>query len=226
MNSAKEIDKASYFIITSLARLAENRDPETGFHLERTKRYVRVIAEELSKKKIDTFRFHESLNEDYIDTLSKCSPLHDIGKVGIPDNILMKPGKLTDEEFKIMKEHTIIGGKALESSEAGFSDRPFLQIAREMAYYHHEKYDGTGYPFNLKKNQIPLSASIMALADVYDALRTKRPYKKSFSHNKTREIMQQGCGKHFDPAMIRAFLQREEDFITISEKFSGEEEID
>lgn len=164
-----------------------------------------------------------NIDENFIETIFKSSPLHDIGKVGIPDKILMKPGKLTAEEFEIMKKHSIIGGKSLESAEEGFSKKSFLRIAKEIAYFHHEKYNGTGYPFNLKENEIPLSARIMALADVYDALRTQRKYKKSFSHKKARDIIVKESGKHFDPDIIQAFLKRESEFITISEKLSGEE---
>jgi HD-GYP domain-containing protein (c-di-GMP phosphodiesterase class II) len=188
--------------ILSLAKLTEYRDQETGRHLERIQDYSRLLALKLKDDKIDA----DYLNEDYIDALCLSSILHDIGKVGVPDQILLKPGKLTEDEFTIIKRHTMIGGKVLEDAENMKPDRSFLTIGKMVAYYHHEKWDGSGYPFGLAGDAIPLSARIVAVADVYDALRSDRPYKKAFSHIESIDIILEGKARHFDPKVVDAFL--------------------
>jgi HD-GYP domain-containing protein (c-di-GMP phosphodiesterase class II) len=202
--------------IMSLASLAETRDNETGAHLLRTQRYVRHLAEYLANKA----EYSAFLDGETIDLLFKSAPLHDIGKVGIPDHILLKPGKLTTEEFHIMKTHATLGGDALKGAEESLGSNFFLRIAREIAYGHHEKWDGSGYPKGLKGEEIPLSGRIMALADVYDALISKRVYKKAFSHDKAKEIILQGSNSHFDPVLVETFLAIEEKFIETAKEYS------
>ena len=206
--------------IHGLAVLAETRDNETGAHIIRTKRYVRVLAEYM-----ETIPpFNTELDTAYIDLLEKSAPLHDIGKVGVPDNILLKPGKLSDEEFHIMKKHAIYGRDALVRSEQAFGDNvthSFLLCAKEIAYSHHEKWDGSGYPEGLAGNKIPLSARFMAIADVYDALISERVYKKAFSHEKAVSIMAEGRGSHFDPDLLDGFLVIQQHFKNIASECQG-----
>lgn len=202
--------------ILSLASLAETRDNETGSHIMRTQRYVRELAYALRKYP----EMADQLTDDVINLMYKSAPLHDIGKVGIPDNILLKPGKLTEEEFKIMKRHPYYGKKALDTAGAILGKNSFLRLAEEISYTHHEKWDGTGYPRQLKGDDIPLSGRIMALADVYDALICKRVYKPALSHDKAKEIILAGRGSHFDPRVVDAFLEIEEKFVEIATKYS------
>jgi len=160
------------------------------------------------------------IDKKYISNIYHSSPLHDIGKVGISDQILLKPGKLTLQEFDIMKSHTIIGGKTLEDAEKQLKNKTksFLSMGKNIAYCHHEKWDGSGYPFGLKETEIPLSARIVALADVYDALTSKRVYKEAMSHTVARDIIVQSSGKHFDPTVVEAFLKLEDIFKESVEK--------
>lgn len=202
--------------IFSLASLAEIRDPETGAHIMRTQRYVKVLAEYLAKQG------EEELTPQVVELLFKSAPLHDIGKVGIPDHILLKPGRLNAEEFEIMKKHAIYGWDSLCKSEKILGSNSFLKYAKEISKYHHEKWDGSGYPTGLKGEEIPLSARLMALADVYDALISKRVYKEAFSHEKARTIILEGNGKHFDPNVVSAFCEMEEQFITIAAEYGDE----
>lgn len=204
--------------ILSLASLAETRDNETGAHIMRTQRYVLAICEELKDKP----GFSGTLTKENIDLIYKSAPLHDIGKVGIPDRILLKPDKLTEDEFKIMRRHPNYARKALNSAGRMLGNNSFLKFAEEIAFTHHEKWDGTGYPRRLKGEDIPVSGRIMALADVYDALISKRIYKPAFSHEKAKEIIRKDSGSHFDPAVVDAFLRIEEKFIEISREFSDE----
>ncbi|EAR61668.1 hypothetical protein MED92_03697 [Neptuniibacter caesariensis] len=204
--------------ILGLASLAETRDNETGGHILRTQNYVRALAEEMSKLP----EFSDQLDQETIELLYKSAPLHDVGKVGIPDNILLKPGKLTDEEFSIMKQHPQIGADALEVAEKQLGSNSFLRIAREISLTHHEKWDGNGYPNGLKGSDIPISGRLMAVADVYDALISKRVYKPAFSHEKARDIIVEGRGSHFDPAVVDAFLSIEERFTQIAAEFSDD----
>jgi putative two-component system response regulator len=203
-------------IIFSLAKLAESRDPDTGAHLERMREYCRVLAEDLSRQP----SFRDQVDGNYIQLIYLTSPLHDIGKVGIPDNVLLKPGKLTPEEFEIMKQHALIGFRTLDAAARAHPDARFLWMARDIALTHHERYDGSGYPNHLSGKDIPLCGRIVALADVYDALTTKRVYKPAFSHEKTREIIFDEMGHQFDPDILDAFRRNELQFLEIQEQFS------
>ncbi len=203
--------------IMSLSTLAESRDPDTGAHLNRTYNYVRILAETLKNHP----RFRELLSQPgVIDKLYRSAPLHDIGKVGTSDAILLKNGRLDENEYKVMKQHTITGGDTFRWAEAWLGTNSFLQFAREIAYYHHEKWDGSGYPFGLQGEDIPISARLMALADVYDAMRSKRCYKQAFSHEDTRDLITSETGSHFDPAVVEAFLEAEEQFIAVAEQYA------
>ncbi|MBN1942036.1 MAG: HD domain-containing protein [Phycisphaerae bacterium] len=206
--------------IMSLSTLAESRDPDTGAHLERTRNYLRTLAEALK----DHPRFRELLSQPgVIEQLYRSAPLHDIGKVGTRDAILLKNGRLDEDEYEVMKQHAMLGGDTLRWAEARLGTNSFLQFAREIAYYHHEKWDGSGYPFGLKGEEIPISARLMAVADVYDALRSERCYKKALSHEEARDLIAGGTGSHFDPAVVEAFLNAEDKFIAIAEEFSDAE---
>lgn len=204
--------------ILSLASLAETRDNETGAHILRTQRYVRALATHLAASE----RFRDQLDDRTIDLLYKSAPLHDIGKVGIPDRILLKPGKLSEAEFAEMKRHPQIGADALASAEARLGSTSFLKLAREISLTHHEKWDGSGYPNRLSGEEIPLSGRLMALADVYDALISKRVYKPAFSHQKARGIILEGRGTHFDPAVVDAFVAIEHEFQAIASEFGDQ----
>jgi len=199
----REITAIEDVTIMAMASLAETRDVDTGNHIRRTQRYVRALARQLSNHP----RFAQFLDNHNIGLLFKSAPLHDIGKVGIPDRILLKPGKLTPEEFEIMKTHTTLGRDAIEHAEQMLgSEVAFLKIAKEIAYSHQEKWDGSGYPQGLKGDQIPISARLMALADVYDALISRRIYKEPISHEASVNIIAMTGGKHFDPDVVEAFL--------------------
>jgi len=199
--------------IHALARLAETRDPETGNHLRRTQEYVRTLARALQ----DHPRFRDYLDNRTIDALAQSAPLHDIGKVGIPDHILRKPGKLTPEEWEIMKTHAELGAHAIAQAEADAANPvDFLRIAKEIARHHHEKWDGSGYPSQLAGDAIPISARLMALADVFDALICARVYKPAFSIDDAYRIIIEGSGKHFDPDIVTAFEQEFETFQQIA----------
>lgn len=204
-------------MIFALAKLAESRDAETGEHLERMREYCRVIGEELATRP----HYRDVVDGEYVAQLYLTSPLHDIGKVGIPDRILLKPGKLTDEEFEIMKQHTILGGQTLDAVAANHPEAAFLQMARDIALTHHEKYDGTGYPNGLRGEEIPLCGRIAALADVYDALTSKRVYKDPLDHAAARRILLQDSGTHFDPEIVDAFLCREQSFRRIKDQYQN-----
>ena len=213
------IQLARMATILALAKLAEYRDDDTGIHLERMREYAKIIAEEMAKKP----NYIGYITKEYIDDIYHSSILHDIGKVGIPDAILLKPGKLTPEEFELMKTHSTLGGDVLTVIDAGIEGQTFLTLAKEIAYYHHERWNGTGYPKGLSGENIPLSARIVALPDVYDALTSKRVYKKIISHEKAREIIINEKGKHFDPDVVDSFLAREDDFKMICEKLHHED---
>ncbi len=192
-------------MIFSLAKLAESRDEDTGEHLERMREYSRIIAEEL----MSWPKFAPIVDGQFVELIYLTSPLHDIGKVGIPDCILRKPGKLTPEEFEVMKQHTLIGAETLKASAQAYSDATFLWMAYEIAVNHHERWDGTGYPNQIRGEDIPLSARVVSVADVYDALTSKRVYKPAFSHEKSIEIILEGRGTQFDPDIVDAFMKLE-----------------
>ncbi|MDO9050725.1 MAG: two-component system response regulator [Methylotenera sp.] len=212
-----ENDLTQQVSIRALARLAEIRDNETGNHLRRTQGYVNCLAVSLKQYP----RFSETLTDRYIDLLSRSAPLHDIGKVGVPDYILLKPGKLTPEEWAIMQTHAKMGSDAIESAEKDLQVQvPFLNIAKQIAHWHHEKWDGTGYPDGLAGDAIPLCARIMALADVFDALTSVRAYKALMPYAEARDVILAGSGKHFDPDLVEAFIANFDDFSKIGRQFS------
>ncbi|MGY0194412.1 HD domain-containing phosphohydrolase [Leptothrix sp. BB-4] len=207
--------------INLLAALAEARDNETGNHILRTQRYVRALAEVLAQDP----RHAHVLDHDTIELLYKSAPLHDIGKVGIPDAILLKPGKLTPAEFEIMKTHTTLGHDALCSAERRLGkSAPFLRYAKEIALSHQEKWDGSGYPQGLAGEDIPLSARLMAVADVYDALISRRVYKAPMSHEAATALVLQGRGSHFDPAVVDVFMRLNEVFRQIATAFADQDD--
>ena len=215
----QEMSLIQSVMFETLGTLAEYRDPETGGHIKRTQNYVKALAMELMKNE----KFKMVLNEEIIEQMYLAVPLHDIGKVGIRDNVLLKPGKLTEEEFEIMKLHTIFGHETIFMAKSKIGQNDFLDLADDIVYSHHEKWDGSGYPRGLNGEEIPLVGRLMAIADVYDALVSKRVYKEAFSHKKAKEIIVDGKGKHFDPNMVEAFLRIEEVFKNISEIYSDEE---
>jgi len=214
---SQELQAIQDVTIFAMASLAETRDTETGNHIHRTQLYMKVLAEKLQMHP----RFSASLTPSFIESIVKSAPLHDIGKVGIPDHILLKPGRLTPVEFEIMKTHTTIGRDAIENAERklGISVE-FLHFSKEIAYSHQEKWDGSGYPEGLTKEEIPISARIMAIADVYDALTSRRVYKAAMSHEETVSLMLAGKGQHFDPDMIDAFLEVQYVFKEIADRYT------
>ncbi len=212
----QELSLTQETTIEAIACLAEYRDPETGGHIKRTKNYVKVLAEKLKGHP----KYRKLLNDEIIDHFYKSAPLHDIGKVGIRDEVLLKPGKLTDDEFEEMKQHSIIGHNALYMSSQKLGENSFLKYAMEFSKHHHEKWDGTGYPNGLCGDEIPLAGRIMAIADVYDALISKRVYKPPYTHQKAVEIITENKGTHFDPDIVEAFLEIKEDFRQIALKYA------
>tara|TARA_R110001583_G_scaffold77851_3_gene211593 strand:+ start:16945 stop:18126 length:1182 start_codon:yes stop_codon:yes gene_type:complete len=203
--------------IRALAHLAEIRDTETGQHIIRTQSYVNVLAQHLYKK----HRYPDTINNSYIDLVTRSAPLHDIGKVGIPDHILLKPDKLNADEWQIMKKHAEYGAKAIELTEQDVAQPiKFLTLAKEIARWHHEKWDGSGYPDGLSENNIPVSARLMAIADVFDALATDRVYKKAMPLAEVKQIIIEGKAKHFDPIMVEAFIECFDEFSTIAKQYT------
>ena len=211
MEKTREITDSQMATILALSKLAESRDDETGHHIERVRTFSKLLAEQLRRDS----RYAQSISDSYVENIYYAAPLHDIGKVGIPDNILLKPGKLTPEEFEIMKTHPVIGANTLQSVQANYPKNLFLNMGIAVAHAHHEKWDGSGYPDGLTGEDIPLAGRILALADVYDALRSKRPYKPAFSHEESCEIILKGSGQHFDPAVVDAFKKVESEFAEI-----------
>lgn len=216
LERTNDLKRVQEVTMVAMGSLAEIRDLETGFHIRRTQHYVKVLAEELSSYP----RFSDFLTPQVIEALYLSSPLHDIGKVGIPDKILHKPGKLSVEEFEVMKQHSKFGRDAIQTAESVMDqDKSFLTLAKEIAYSHHEKWDGSGYPEGFVGNDIPVSARIMAVADVYDALITKRVYKDAFPHEKAVKIIIAGKGSHFDPDIVDAFINVADDFHKIAQNY-------
>ncbi len=206
--------------ILTMASMAETRDTETGNHIRRTQHYVKALAEHLKPNP----RFSAFLTDDNIDMLFKSAPLHDIGKVGIPDRILLKPGKLTFEEFEIMKTHTTLGWDAINKAEKSLGTQAeFLTMAKDIALFHQEKWDGSGYPQGRKGDAIPVAARLMAVADVYDALISRRVYKEGMSHETAVAIILKGKGQHFDPDMVDAFDAIQEEFRAIARRYADTE---
>lgn len=202
--------------IEALASLAEYRDPDTGGHIYRTKNYVKILAEKLSSFE----KYKNILNEEVIKVFYNSAPLHDIGKIGIRDEILLKPGKLTVKEFEEMKKHTLIGYNALRIASLKLGENSFLKHAMEISKSHQEKWNGTGYPDGLSGDDIPIAGRIMAIADVYDALISKRIYKPPFTHRQAVAIIKEGRGIHFDPLMVDAFEDVNEEFRQIAIKYA------
>jgi len=207
--------------IFSMARLAESRDPETGHHLERIREYVRVISDQLQKNGL----FADEVTAGYGELLYQTSPLHDIGKVGIPDSILLKPGRLTDEEFNIMKTHTIVGRDTIEAALRQYPDMQYLRLARDIAVSHHERYNGSGYPDGVRGDDIPLCGRITALADVYDALVSQRVYKDAFSPSVARDMILDERGKHFDERIVDSFEEAEHEIRAVLVRFTETAEV-
>jgi len=203
----EKIKVSSLETIYRLTRASEYKDEDTGAHIQRMSNYSAVIAQAMG------------LNERTVESILYAAPMHDVGKIGIPDKILLKPGKLDPDEWVIMKQHTLMGGRILEGSHAGF-----IRLGETVAVTHHEKWDGTGYPKGLKGKNIPLVGRIVAIADVFDALTSKRPYKEPFSLEKSYEIIKEGRGTHFDPDVVDAFFASEEKLLAIKEKFRDEHE--
>jgi putative two-component system response regulator len=201
--------------IFAMAKLAESRDVETGAHLERVMNYSRILAQQLPAMG----HYADEIDPEFVRLVYSTSPLHDIGKVGIPDGVLLKPGRLDDREFEIMKTHAMIGAATLDAALRQFPAAKFLRFARDIAATHHERWDGTGYPAGLKGDKIPLCGRIVALADVYDALTSKRVYKNAFAHEVAKGIIVKDAGAHFDPAVVAAFLAAESAFIEVRERY-------
>ena len=198
-----EISASQIATIHALVKAAESRDDDTGAHIERTASYCKLIADKLW----DAGLYPDDVDFFYAENIEKASPLHDIGKIGIADAILLKPGRLTPEEFEIMKTHVLKGYETLASVAKYYPSNTFLKFGMEISLYHHEKWDGSGYMSGLSREDIPLSARIMAVSDVYDALRSKRVYKEAFSHEKSIGIIAEGRGSHFDPVLIDVFMK-------------------
>ncbi len=215
IQSLKKTTLAQEAIIFGLARLAEYRDQDTGYHLERIRNYCKVLAMALAEE--DPFK--DQVDATFIDTLYRTAPLHDIGKVGIPDYILLKSGKLSPEEYKIMQMHTVIGYHTLQSIREQYGEMDFLDMGIDITYCHHERYDGRGYPRGLRGDEIPLSAQILALADVYDALTTQRVYKNAYSHERSLKIMLKERGQHFEPRLFDVFFSIAQEFDTIRKTY-------
>ncbi|HIJ83630.1 MAG: Response regulator [Magnetococcales bacterium] len=217
----RQMEELQDVTMVAMGSLAEARDPETGNHIRRTQHYLKLLANHLK----DHPRFREVLSPENVTILFKSAPLHDIGKVGVPDYILLKRGKLTDTEFEQMKKHPLYGRDAIVSAEKSISYATnFLLFAKEIAFSHHEKWDGSGYPEGLKGDAIPVSARLMAVADVYDALVSRRVYKPPFSHERAVDIIRESRGSHFDPDVVDAFLEISTAFQEIALNFTDSEE--
>lgn len=205
--------------IFALAKLAESRDCETVGHLERVQRFCRVLAINAWRKDL----FPGEIDAEFCRLIYETAPLHDIGKVAIPDAVLLKPGRLSPDEFEIMKSHALLGAQTLDAALEKRPKARFLRLARDIAAAHHEKWDGTGYPFKLAGTDIPLAARIVAVADVYDALISRRVYKPAFTPTAVRAIIEQGRGTHFDPKLVDLFLEVEAQFLKITQEFVADE---
>lgn len=211
-----EIIQMRSAIIQTLASLAETRDDDTGHHIIRTQFYVKIMLNHMRANRV----YEHQLTEERIENIILATPLHDIGKIGIPDAILLKPGPLTTEEFEIMKQHTLMGQKAMNIAAKATDQNIFFNIAQDITAYHHEKWNGNGYPYGLQGEEIPLCARLVAIADVYDALISKRVYKEAMSHSEAVRIIIKGEGNHFDPKLIEVFLQCMDEFHQIATLYS------
>ena len=207
--------------ILSMSMLSELKDQETGYHIIRTSHYCRLLAEELRRN----FKYTHELNSLFMENIERLAPIHDIGKVGIPDRILLKEGKLSKEEFDVMKTHTTLGARVLQTAMEQLGNSPFLSFGIKLVLYHHEKWDGSGYPRGLAGEEIPLAARIMAVADVYDALRNKRHYKDAISHKETIQIITNGSGTHFQPELVEALIRIQDKFEMISIDLNDDQDL-
>ena len=217
LEKVQEISDSQLATLIALSNLAEFRDKTTGKHLDRTREFCRLISSYLSQYS----KYASLISASFIDDIFHAAPLHDIGKVGIPDSILLKPGKLTSEEYEIMKTHVTIGAATLERILLQYPKNSFINMGVLLTKYHHERWDGGGYPEGLKGHEIPLPARIMMLADIYDALRSKRPYKDGFSHEESKQIIINESEKTFDPEIVQAFLALEKQFDDIFNSMNG-----
>ncbi len=215
-----EISQSQLAAIFAMSKLAESRDPETGEHLERMREYCKLLSEKLGRMP----KFQSIIDKAFIDNIYAASPLHDIGKVGIDDSVLLKPGALSDEEWVIMRQHPVIGAETLREVDRQHPGNDFIHTGIEIAESHHEKWDGSGYPYGLSGESIPLVARILALGDVYDALTSRRCYKDAFSHEKSRNIIEEGLGSHFDPDVVSAFFEAEDDFKRVRQEYRDPEQ--
>jgi len=205
--------------IFAMSKLAESRDPETGEHLERMREYCKLISQRLALLP----KYKQIINTDFVSNIYAASPLHDIGKVGIDDSVLLKPGKFIPSEWEIMKTHPIIGAETLREVDKQHPGNALIQMGIKIAESHHEKWDGSGYPYGAAGTDIPLEARILALGDVYDALTSKRCYKDAFDHQKSHEIISQGRAQHFDPEVVDAFFEIEEEFMRVRDFYQDSE---
>ncbi len=217
-DQVRDISSSHMSTIFALSKLAESRDNDTGKHLERVQTFCRLLAEWLAEKS----PYAAAIEPSFAENIYSASPLHDIGKVAIPDTILLKPGKLTPEEFKMMKTHTTIGADTMQAVHELYPKNAFIGMGISIARNHHERWDGTGYPEGLSGDRIPLESRIMSVADVYDAVRSKRCYKESISRDQSREIIQGGGGTQFDPVLVEAFMALENEFNRIGSEMGYE----
>ena len=208
--------KIQSYVINSLANLVDNRDLDTGEHIQRTSAYVDLISRKLKERRL----FPDQVNDAFVDYIKRAAPLHDVGKIVVSDVILKKPGRLTEEEFNEMKMHAKEGGRVIREVFAMSDDKEFIKIASDVASYHHEKWNGTGYPYGLKADHIPLCARIMAVADVFDALVSRRCYKEAYPLETAYKIIEEGKGEHFDPVLADIFLEMKEDIVNVMNKFT------
>lgn len=218
LSSREDLAASRGAVIFGMAKLAESRDDDTGLHLERICKYTQILAQHISDN-------DPNLDDQWVATMTETAALHDIGKVATPDAVLLKPGKLTPDERRIIEKHPYTGGDRLIELKQRWGNDPFLVTAAEIALAHHEKWDGTGYPYGLKADMIPFSARIVALADVYDALTSKRIYKPSLPHDQAQKIIIAGSGSHFDPKVVTVFLAVEKKFETIAAEMRSTSEI-
>lgn len=204
----RELSEAQLAAIFAMSKLAESRDPETGEHLERMREYCKVLSERMGRIP----KYRRIIDRTFVDNIYAASPLHDIGKVGVDDSVLLKPGALDEEEWRQMRKHPLIGAETLRQVDRQHPGNAFIRTGIDIAEYHHEKWDGSGYPYGAKEEAIPLVARILALGDVYDALTSRRCYKTAFDHDKSQKIIVDGAGRHFDPDVVAAFLEIEDEF--------------
>jgi len=210
-----ELQKTKDALVFSMGAMAEMRDRETGNHLVRTEHFVRILAQALA----ETSEYETLLDETLIDRMSRAAPLHDVGKVGVPDRILCKEGPLTEEERKEMRNHVLYGEQLMNDVAQHIGETPFIQIARDIIGNHHERWDGSGYPRGRQGDAIPLAARLMAVADVYDALTSRRCYKEPMPHEEARRMIQKASGSHFDPEVVASFEKIHRQFLGIREQY-------